>query len=163
MGRSQATFSEVELAEINEGLRTIVNRKAHKRVMVLKLKAVNHMKSREIAEIVDMHESTVNSIIRKYKQEGFHSITSNNYKAQNRRHIAQEEEKHILQQVADSITASDDKISVNRILEAFEKRLGYPIGRSTAYKILRRNEWDNILFSVQQRQKTIQGKKSSMK
>ena len=150
MGRSQPTFSENELTEINEGLKNITNKRLYKHFMVLKLKAFNKMKSKDIAIVVDMHEATVNSIIRKYKSQGFAAVASNNYTAKNRRHIAKEEEERILQQIAQNAIDAK-KIPIEEIMNVFESLLGHPIGRSTAYKILKRNEWEKIVFLGQQK------------
>ena len=70
MNVKRVKFTEEEKIEILKAQRGTYPAHVHRRLLTLKLKAIDGMRSDEIASIVGIHKTSVNRILARYKKEG---------------------------------------------------------------------------------------------
>ena len=74
MNVKRVEFTEEEKSEIRKVQKGTYPAHVHKRILTLKLKAIDGMRSDEIAAIVGIHKTSVNRILARYKREGMEAM-----------------------------------------------------------------------------------------
>lgn len=74
MGRKSVQFSEAAQAEILAEQKRKQPPHIYRRLLALKLKAVDGMLSKEVGTITGLHETSVNRIVSRYQKEGIEAI-----------------------------------------------------------------------------------------
>ncbi|MDQ7096368.1 helix-turn-helix domain-containing protein, partial [Desulfosporosinus sp. PR] len=102
------SFTEEQIEEILKAENEADNKFEIKRLLVLRLRAVESMPSKDIAKVVGYPAATVNNIISKYFKIGLQPILGENRKGGNKRYLTELEEKELLQ--AFESQANDGKL-----------------------------------------------------
>ena len=97
MNIKRVEFTEEEKSEIQRFQKGTYSTHVYKRLMTLKLKAINGMRSDEIATNVGIHRTSVNRIIARYKKEGMEAMVGKRHQHGNR-YMSREEEVAFLSQ-----------------------------------------------------------------
>lgn len=138
------SFTEEQINEILKAEKEADNKFEIKRLLVLRLRAVENMPAKEIAKIVGYPAASVNNIISKYFKIGIDPMLGENRKGGNKRYLSQDEEKEFLQ-VFES-QAKDGKILiVSDIKKAYEQTIGKEVPKSTIYRMLKRQGWRKVM------------------
>ena len=111
--------------------------------MVLKLKAIEGMRSEEVAKISGLCHTSVNKIVSRYKAEGIEAIVGKRHHG-GRRYMTLEEEKAFLAQFR-SEWESGKVIEVTDIHLAFQKAVGHPVTRDAIYYLLKKHGWRKVM------------------
>lgn len=143
MARPQPQFSKQEKQEILEGLSKTQPPCIYKRLMVLKMKAIEGMKSEEVGKIISLHKETVNKIISRYKKNGIGAIIPQK-SISNRRYLSEEEEQSFLAPFVEKAN-NGQMLEVSEIQKALQEKLGHSTSKSTVYLLLSRNNWRKIM------------------
>ena len=143
VGRKGAKFSEAELAEI-----LAAQKKQHpvhvtQRLLALKLKAVDRMRSDVAGKIAGLHTTSVNRIVKRYQQEGIEAIVGVRHHSEHR-YMSREEETVFLAQFQKRSEAGQI-IETREIHQAYEEAVGHHVTRNMIYYLLHRHKWRKVV------------------
>ena len=142
MNVKRVEFTEEEKSEIRKVQKGTYPAHVHKRILTLKLKAIDGMRSDEIAAIVGIHKTSVNRILARYKREGMQAMVGKRHDHGNR-YMSREEETAFLLQFQRRSEAGQI-IETREIHQAYEKAVGHPVTRNMIYYLLHRHNWRKI-------------------
>lgn len=143
MNIKKATFTDKEREEIGQAFKQSHPNHVYKRVLALKLKAMDGMRSDETAKISGLGHATVNQIVNRYKAEGIEAIVGKRHNHGNR-YMTLEEEKAFLSQFQEEGEAGK-VIEVTDIHLAFQKAVGHPVTRNAIYYLLKKHKWRKVM------------------
>jgi transposase len=143
MGRKSTQFSEEEKAEILAAQKK--QRPVHitKRLLALKLKAVDGMRSAEAGKIAGIHTTSVNRIVNRYHKEGIEAIVGVRHHSEHR-YMSREEEAAFLAQFQ-AHSEAGQIIETRDIHQAYEKAVGHRVTRNMIYYLLYRHKWRKVV------------------
>jgi transposase len=136
-------FSSEEQEEILKEYRLDHPVRAYQRVLVLKLKAIDGMRSDEVAGMVGISHSSVNKIVNRYQEEGMQAIVGKRHNGEHRYMTNEQEEAFLAPFVA---LAKDGKIvEITDIYNAYQEAIGHAATRNAIYYILKKHGWRKIM------------------
>lgn len=136
-------FTDLERNEIMREYRKDHPAHVYKRLLALKLKAVDGMRSDEAAKIVGVCHSTVNNIVNRYQAEGMEAIVGKRHHGGNR-NMSDEQEKEFLKAFVER-AESGQIVEVTEIYNAYVEAIGHPATRNALYYILKKHGWRKIM------------------
>lgn len=137
-------FTQEQIDEILKAEKNADKKYETKRLMILRLRAVEKMPAKEIGKIVGYPHPTVNNLITKYFKSGLESILGEKRKGGNKRYLTEDQEKELLQEF--ETQANEGKILiVSDIKKAYEKAVGKEVPKSTVYRMLKRQNWRKVM------------------
>lgn len=143
MNTKKYEFTEDERDEIKRELAGTHPAHVYKRLMVLRMKAINGMRSDDVGRAVGMYTSSVNRIINRYKKEGMEAIVGKRHNHGNR-YMTNEEETAFLEQFQEQ--GEEGKvIEVTDIHNAFQTEVGHPVTRGAIYYMLKKHGWRKVM------------------
>lgn len=143
MNVKKATFTEEERAEIKQEFSQSHQNHVYKRLLALKLKAVDGMRSDEASKIIGMCHASINNIVNRYKAEGMEAIIGKRHNHGNR-YMSLEEEKAFLARFREQAEAGK-VIEVTEIYMAYQEAVGHPVTRNAIYYLLQKHGWRKIM------------------
>lgn len=143
MARPQPQFSEQEKQEILTGLKNHQRPSIYKRLTVLKLKAVDGMKSEDVGKVVNLHKETVNKIVSRYKKGGMAAIVPIKTNS-NRRYLSEADEQNFLEPFVEKAN-NGQMLEVSEIATALKEKIGHYVCLTTVYLLLKRNNWRKVM------------------
>lgn len=143
MNVKKAEFTDEERDEILQEYGQDHPAHVYKRLLALKLKAVDGMRSDEAAKIVGLCHSSVNNIVRRYKAEGIEAIVGKRHNGGNR-YMTNEQEEAFLKSFVEQGEAGKI-IEVTEIYNAYQEEIGHPATRNAIYYILKKHKWRKIM------------------
>ena len=143
MNVKRVAFTEEEKSEIIRTQRGTYPTHVHKRLLTLKLKAIDGLRSDEIASIVGVHKTSVNRIIARYKKEGMEAMVGKRHDHGNR-YMSREEEASFLLQFQRRSEAGQI-IETREIHHAYEQAVGREVTRNMIYYLLHRHKWRKVM------------------
>ena len=136
------TFTEEEIAEIQEARRKNRDKNVERRLKALELKAKGRT-GQEIAEMTEYNPGYISKLAAKYRKGGIEAITENHYSG-NHRNMTYEEEAELLEQFIQ--TAEGGHITdVSAIKTAYDEKIGHETGHGQIYYVLHRHGWSKKL------------------
>ena len=136
-------FSSEEREEILKEYQLDHPVRGYKRLLALKLKAIDGMRSDEVAKIVGIEHSTVNKIVNRYQVEGMQAIVGKRHIGEHRYMTNEQEEAFLAPFVA---LAEEGKIiEITDIFNAYQEAIGHPATRNAIYYILGKHGWRKIM------------------
>ncbi len=141
-GRMKYTFTEEEIAEIQEARRKNRDKNVDRRLKALELKAEGRT-GQEIAEITDYNPGYISKLAAKYRKGGIEAITGNHYGG-NRRNMTYEEEAEFLEQFVHAAEGGHIT-NVSAIKTAYDEKIGHETGHGQIYNVLHRHGWSKKL------------------
>ena len=114
-----------------------------RRLLVLKLKAEDGMRSDEIASIASIHKTSVNRIIARFKKEGIEAIVGVRHHHEHRYMSREQEEAFLLE--FQRLSESGQIIETRAIHQAYEKAVGHRVTRNMIYYLLYRHKWRKVV------------------
>lgn len=139
MNVKRAEFSAEEKAEILSAQKGTYPSHVHKRLLTLKLKAIDNLRSDEVAAITGLHRTSVNRIVARYKEEGMEAMVGKRHNHGNR-YMSREEETLFLAQFRQRSEAGQI-IETREIHHAYEQAVGHRVTRNMIYYLLHRHKW----------------------
>lgn len=143
MRTKRVVFTESERTEIQAELRKDHPAHVYKRLMVLKLKAVDGMRSDEAGKLLGIYASSVNRIVNRYKAEGKEAIVGKRHNG-GHRYMSNEEEVAFLARFREQGEAGK-VVEVTDIYLAYQKAVGHAVTRNAIYYLLERHGWRKIM------------------
>lgn len=143
MNVKRANFSAEEKAEILAAQKGTYPLHVHKRLLVLKLKAIDSQRSDEIARIAGLHQTSVNRIIARYQKEGMEAMVGKRHNYGNR-YMSREEETEFLARFQ-RLSEAGQIIETREIHQAYEKAVGHQVTRNMIYYLLYRHKWHKVV------------------
>ena len=143
MNIKKASFSENEKAEISSAFKGSHPSHVYKRLMALKLKALDDKSSEEAGKITGLHATSVNRIVSRYKQEGILAITGKRHDHGNR-YMTREGEQEFLSGFQ-RLSEAGHVIETRDIHRAFEETVGHTVTRNAIYYILHKHGWRKVM------------------
>lgn len=138
------SFTKEQVNEILDAEKAAKNKYEIKRLMILRLRAVQGLAAKEISAIVNYPVPTINSIISKYFQKGIQAMIGENRKGGNHRKLTLTQENELLKGF--DVQAQEGKLLiVADIKEAYEKAVGQVVPKSTVYRMLQRHGWRKVM------------------
>ena len=143
MNKKRAVFGEAERSEI-----LAAQKKQHpvhvtRRLLALKLKVVDGLRSEEAGKLAGMHRTSVNRIVKRYQEEGIEAIVGVRHHSEHR-YMSREEEAAFLLQFQRRSEAGQI-IETQEIHQAYEKAVGHPVTRNMIYYLLHRHKWRKVM------------------
>ena len=139
MSRKRMSFNEQEAEQIVQAQKGTYPNHIVKRLLALKLKAVDGMDNRAIGKIVGLHKTSVSRLIGRYRHEGIEAIVGKRHNHGNR-YMTAEQEKEFLagfQEQADN----GHVLEVAQIHRAYEEAVGHPVTKGAIYYLLHKYQW----------------------
>lgn len=143
MNVKRVEFTEAERTQIEAEMGKKHPAHVYKRLLALKFKAVDGMRSDETGKLLGMYTSSVNRIVNRYKAEGMEAIVGKRHHG-GRRYMTLEEEKAFLAQFREE-GESGKVIEVTDIHLAFQKAVGHPVTRDAIYYLLKKHGWRKVM------------------
>ena len=143
MNVKRVVFTAEEKTEILAAQHGTYPSHVHKRLLVLRLKAVDDLRSDEIAAIVGIHQTSVNRILARYKGEGMEAMVGKRHNHGNR-YMSREEEVVFLAQFQRRSEAGQI-IETREIHQAYEQAVGRKVTRNMIYYLLHRHKWRKVV------------------
>ena len=143
MNVKKAKFSDEERKEIQAALEQKHPPHVYKRLMALKLKAVDGLRSDEAGSYVGMHKSSVNLIVRRYQEQGIRVITGKRHNHGNR-YMTIDQETKFLAQFKERSRAGQ-VVEVTEIYLTYQEAVGHEVTRGTIYYLLHKHGWRKIM------------------
>ncbi len=126
-----ATFTDKEREEIGQAFNQSHPNHVYKRVLALKLKAIDGMRSDETAKVSGLGHATVNQIVSRYKTKGIDAIVGKRHNHGNR-YMTLDEERAFLARFQEEGEAGK-VIEVTDIHLEFQKAVGHPVTRNAIF------------------------------
>ena len=136
-------FTESQCQEIKAGMQGTYPGHVYKRLLALKLRAVDQYDNEKAGQITGLHATTVSRIVSRYQAQGLQAIVGKRHDHGNR-YMTREEEKDFLQQFIQSAGAGQ-MIEVQQIHQAYEKAVGHPVTRGMIYYMLHKHGWRKVM------------------
>lgn len=143
MNVKKVEFTKEEKDIIKDALQENQLPGAYKRLMALKLKAIDGKRSDETGKLVGLHATSVNRIVKRFKEEGIGAIVGKRHTHGNR-YMTLEEEKAFLAPFQ-SQGKVGQIIEVTEIHRAYEETVGHPVTRSAIYYMLHKHGWRKVM------------------
>lgn len=143
MNVKRVEFTEAERKQIEAELGKDHPAHVYKRLMALKFKAVDGMRSDEAGKLLGMYPSSVNRIVNRYKAEGMEAIVGKRHHG-GHRYMTLEQETAFLAGFREQGEAGK-VIEVTEIHLAFQEAVGHPVSRDTIYYLLKKHEWRKVM------------------
>jgi transposase len=137
-------FSEEQKNEIMEAEKCSSKKYETKRIMVLRLVAVDNLKSKEIAKSVGYNKATIDNIVSRYFKEGIKSMLGENRKGGNKRYLSEEECSELLKPFEEK-AENGHMLVAAEIKKAYENKIGKEVPDSTIYRMIARQKWRKIM------------------
>ncbi len=143
MNIKKVTFTDEERAEIMREFTLSHENHVYKRLLVLKLKAIDGMRSEETAKISGLCHTSVNKIVNRYQAQGMEAIVGKRHHG-GHRYMTPEKETAFLAGFREQGEAGK-VIEVTEIHLAFQKEVGHPVTRDAIYYILNKHGWRKVM------------------
>lgn len=143
MGRKSAQFSKAAQAEILAEQKKNYQPHIYRRLLALKLKAVDGMLSKDVGTITNLHETSVNRIVSRYQKEGIEAIVGVRHHHEHR-YMSRKEEEDFLGQFQVRSEAGQI-IETREIHQAYEQAVGRRVTRNMIYYLLHRHKWRKVV------------------
>lgn len=143
MNVKRTAFTDEEKAIILSAQKESHPAHVYRRLLALKLKAVDGMHSTEAARIANIHATNVNRILVRFKKEGIEAIVGVRHHHEHR-YMTREQEEAFLQDFQD-LSEAGQIIQTRDIHQAYEKKVGHPVTRNMIYYLLHRHKWRKVV------------------
>ena len=143
MNVKQATFTEAERLEIEAEFRKEHPNHVYRRILALKLKAIDGKGSEESGQISGLCRTAVNKMVNRYKAGGMGVIVGKRHKG-GHRYMSNEEEALFLSRFREQGEAGK-VIEVTEIYRAYQEAVGHPVTRNAMYYLLAKHGWRKIM------------------
>ena len=135
-------YTEEDKTIIANARKANKDKRAEKRLYALELRAAGKSGA-EVATATGFHAAYVSQLTAKYRRGGIEAISGNHYGG-NRRNMALEEERALLEPFQEK-AQKGQIVEVSEIKASYEQAVGHTIGGSQIYYVLRRNGWRKVL------------------
>lgn len=137
-------FSEEQVCEILQADKTATKKRECKRLVILKLRAVDKKTSTEISQLVGYIPSSIDRIISRYFKNGINDILGEQRKGGNKRYLKKDEETQFLEQFSSS-AEKGQMLIISDIKVAYEKSVEKEVSNSMIYRMLSRHKWRKVM------------------
>ncbi len=116
-----------------------------RRWMIISCALYSPVTTGEIAQIFGVAQQTVNNLLSAYKRYGVKAIETNGKGQRQRAIMSLAEEKEFITQMKRKVNAGWI-VTTNEVHLELERRLGTTVHKSTVYRMLRRNNWETVIY-----------------
>ncbi|MFC1566994.1 transposase [bacterium] len=143
MARNLKIKEHLSLIEIQEKMKTTVGFWRVQRWSIIYQASVEKTYAKDIAKRVGVSRATVNCLVSKYNRFGVEAVDTVGKQNRPNAYLNKNEEKEFLAPYIKKASMGEI-VTVGKIQEGFEKRVGKKVSKSTVYKLLERNNWRKI-------------------
>ena len=143
MNTKKAQFTDKEREEILAALEQQHPPHVYKRLMALKFKAVDGLRSDEAGTYIDLHKSSVNLIVKRYQEQGIHAIVEKRHNHGNR-YMTFDQETAFLAEFMERGRAGQ-VIEVTEIYLSYQRAVGHSVTRNAIYYLLHKHGWRKLM------------------
>jgi len=111
--------------------------------MALKMRTIDGISSKEAGTHVGLHVSSVNSLVRRYQEQGIEALVSKRHNHGNR-YMTREEEIEFLEGFATRAEAGEI-VEVTEVYRAYQERINRPVTRNAIYYMLHKHGWRKVM------------------
>ena len=141
--RPPKPISERDSQALKEMLKSVRTKIDYQRVQCLWLRAELGLNSTQIAAAVGFTKGTVRVIQSRYFAEGESVLIGEGRGGRRHQYLTAEEEDNLLKDFFDK-AREGGVLVVSEIKNAYEKKAGRPVNKSTVYRMLERHGWRKI-------------------
>ena len=136
-------FTAAQCQEIKDAMKGTYAGHVYKRLLALKLRAVEQYDNEKAGQIADIHATTVSRIVSRYQSEGLQAIVGKRHN-HGKRYMTIEQETEFLSQFLCTADAGQ-VIEVQQIHKAYEKAVGHQVAKGTIYYMLHKHGWRKVM------------------
>lgn len=136
-------FTDQQREEIERAMKGTHAGHVYKRLLVLKLRAVDQYDNEKAGKAAGLHETSVSRIVTRYQTEGIQAIVGKRHN-HGRRYMTLEQERDFLKEFIQAAQAGQ-VIEARQIHLAYEKAVGHPVTRAAIYYMLHKHGWRKIM------------------
>jgi transposase len=144
MGKVSKVKPRMTVEEIQEKIRRTVGFWKVQKWLVIYHATVDPKPARDIALHTDLAEQTVHNLISRYNRFGSEAVEGKGKGGRKWAYMSMEEETQFLQGFFNKAIMGE-MTTVSEIKEAFEKRIGKTVHKSTIYRLLSRHGWRKVV------------------
>ena len=137
------SFTDEQREEIQKAMKGKHAGHVYKRLLVLKLRAVDQYDNEKAGKVAGLHVTSVSRIVTRYQAEGIEAIVGKRHN-HGKRYMTLEQEKSFLKGFIQAAQAGQ-VIEVRDIHMGFEKAVGHPVTRAAIYYMLHKHGWRKIM------------------
>ena len=137
-------FTDEQILEIIEAEKNSSKKYETKRIMILRLLAVDKLKTQDVAKNVGYHKATINNIVARYFKEGLKSMIGENRKGGNKRYLSENDTSQLLKSFEEQ-AKNGHMLVITDIKKTYEKKIGKEVPKSTIYRMVARQKWRKIM------------------
>ena len=137
-------FTDEQKLEIIEAGKNNSKKCEMKRILILKLVAIDKIKTKDIAKIIGYNKASINNIVSRYFKEGLQSMIGENRKGGNKRYLSEKETEELLKSF-EKQAEKGQMLVIAEIKKAYEKKIGKEVSHSTIYRMVARQKWRKIM------------------
>lgn len=143
MNVKKAVFTETEQAEIQAEMGKDHPHHVYRRLLALKLKAIDGMRSDETAKHAGLCPTAVNKIVNRYKEQGIEVIVGKRHNGGHRYMTPEEELAFVARFRAEG--EAGKIIEVSDIHKAFQEAVGHSVTKEAIYYLLKKHAWRKVM------------------
>lgn len=136
-------FTDQQRQEIESAMKGTHAGHVYKRLLVLKLRAVDHYDNERAGKVAGLHATSVSRVVTRYQTEGIQAIVGKRHNHGNR-YMTLEEERNFLRGFIEA-AQTGQVIETRQIHMAYEKAVGHPVTRAAIYYMLHKHGWRKIM------------------
>jgi transposase len=127
-----------------ESLKKATSRSQYQRILCVLIRATLDSSAAQIAQLLGWSTATVHVMHSRWAKEGEASFDVRGRGGRHHQHLTQSQEAELLVPFVERAQAGG-MLSVAEIQQAYQKRTGKAVARSTVYRLLERHGWRKIL------------------
>ena len=135
-------FTKKQITELQKAQKEKRNAPYHRRIQALILRSEGHS-YREIGRLVGYSHVTIIKLVAKYFNLGLAAIICETRGGANKRYLSEEEEKAFLNEEY-AKAAQGEHITISKLYEAYQKKVGHKTTREGLYALLKRHGWRKV-------------------
>lgn len=136
-------ISEEQKEEIMSALGKEQRPHVYKRLMALKMRIMDNISSKQAGEYVELNESSVNAIVKRYQEQGIEVLVSKRHDHGNR-YMTREQEVEFLKAFVARAEAGQI-VEVTEIYQAYQEAVGHTVTRNAIYYMLHKHGWRKVM------------------
>jgi transposase len=137
-------FSEEQVRELSQLLEGIRDFSNFRRLQAVWFRAAKNMTAPEIEELIGLTAQSIRQIQAEYFREGISTFRKSTRGGRRHQNLCLGEEKELLKPFFEKAQDSG-VVAVSMIKNAYEKKLGRRVHKTTIYRMLKRHGWRKLV------------------
>lgn len=135
-------LTPIQIAELKQALRDKNNAAHHRKIQALILYSETHSLTSAAKSVGFVHQ-TVRNLLNRYLEGGLSALLKENRGGRRRAYMTREEEEAFLKEQFSS-ALSGEFVTVTKLFEAYQEKVGRKTTREGFYALLKRHGWRKL-------------------